>query len=322
MKQRRGWSKLHAGAHRHRKIYALSDALGCSLLEARGIVLGLWSWVTETEPDGDLSRWSSAALAAELGCPGRDILSALLSAGLVDPDSRVHGWEEHAGSWKEARRVAGLRARTSPDACTVHVQDSTAEAAYKYSTVQAPSPSPSSSCSGSDLPEGSAEGNQTTTGSQDPPGRLDATALLRAWDEICVPVGLPHAPLTLSSKLADGVRAAALPLERWRDVFVAVAESSWCLERRMTFQGLFTRTRRTEELVWVRALSGNYQDARPRAVTPRPKRPPLELGLLRLAAGDEGDGGGEEARALLGAVERGELDPTTIVEWPWQGAKR
>lgn len=101
------WSKLHGGAHRHLKVTRLAKALGCSVLEARGLVLTLWSWTVETEPDGNLSAYGTDELAVALGVSEEQI-DALVDVGLLDRSEgsmHVHEWDDYAGSWKEAERL-------------------------------------------------------------------------------------------------------------------------------------------------------------------------------------------------------------------------
>ncbi len=126
------WSKLHGGAHRHLKVLRLAKALACPILEARGVVLTLWSWTVETEPDGDLSEYTRDELAAAMGLDRRHI-DALGECGLIDfgdTHVRVHEWMDYAGSWKEAERLRDHRSKKMKRTRTVRVQyDSVHDAA-------------------------------------------------------------------------------------------------------------------------------------------------------------------------------------------------
>lgn len=122
------WSKLHGGAHRHRKVLQLEAALGCSELEARGIVLTVWSWTIESEPDGDLDGWTDDALARVWGWRGdaAGFIAALVSVGLLDREDgalRVHDWMEHAEGWKDADRKRKERQKKRRAPRPENVQD-------------------------------------------------------------------------------------------------------------------------------------------------------------------------------------------------------
>ncbi len=122
------WSKLHGGAHRHRKVLQLESRLGCSELEARGIVLTVWSWTIESEPDGDLDGWTDDALARVWGWRGdaAGFIAALVSVGLLDREDgalRVHDWMEHAEGWKDADRKRKERQKKRRAPRPENVQD-------------------------------------------------------------------------------------------------------------------------------------------------------------------------------------------------------
>lgn len=126
------WSQLHGGAHRHRKVSRLAKALSISILEARGIALTIWSWATETEPDGDLSDYAADELADAWGWPGDPdaLLSALVEVGLLDQPSKgvlgVHDWMHYAAGWREAARSRQRReAKKTNDSNTDQVATGT-----------------------------------------------------------------------------------------------------------------------------------------------------------------------------------------------------
>lgn len=109
--------RVHGGAHRHRKLLALERALGCSEMEARGLVFTVWCWTTETEPDGELTGWTAADLARVWGWAGDPelMLESLITVGLIDRDDdgmRVHEWLEYAKGWEEAERKRAQRAES------------------------------------------------------------------------------------------------------------------------------------------------------------------------------------------------------------------
>lgn len=122
------WSKLHGGAHQHRKVLQLEAALGCSELEARGLVLTLWSWTIQSEPDGVLDGWSAAALARVWGWRGDAVqmIDALVASGLLDRTDgglEVHDWMDHAEGWRDAKRKRKERQEKRRRARPENVQD-------------------------------------------------------------------------------------------------------------------------------------------------------------------------------------------------------
>jgi len=109
------WLKLEGSAANHRKTQKLARTLGVSLLEARGLLMGLWCTVVETSPDGDLVGWDAddLAVACGYGGDGLNLATALVDVHLLDlEDDRwlVHEWMDRAGSYKEAVRKQAKRA--------------------------------------------------------------------------------------------------------------------------------------------------------------------------------------------------------------------
>jgi len=119
------WSQLHSGSYRHRKVIDLARILGCSEMEARGLVMTLWSWTSETAIDGDLRGWSAYAMARAWGWSGDAdaMVSALLEVRLLDGEIgalRVHEWLEYCVHWRDAHRKALDRAEKT---ASKNVQD-------------------------------------------------------------------------------------------------------------------------------------------------------------------------------------------------------
>lgn len=126
------WSKLHGGSQRHPKVVALEAALGISELEARGLALGMWAWVIETEPSGDLSAHPPLSIARGLAWRGdpQALIDALVACKLLDRSGdtlTVHDWTEHAEGWIEAIRLRKYRdsQKKQKRTRTVRVQHST-----------------------------------------------------------------------------------------------------------------------------------------------------------------------------------------------------
>ena len=116
------WTQLRGGTYRHRKVRRLSLAIGCSDMEARGLLLSLWSWAIDAEPGGDLTGHTAEDLAYTLDWQGDAVrmLSGLLSAGILDRDTdtgrlTIHNWGEYNVGYREAERSRARRAAKTPD---------------------------------------------------------------------------------------------------------------------------------------------------------------------------------------------------------------
>jgi uncharacterized phage protein (TIGR02220 family) len=71
----------------------------------------IWAYAAINQPDGDLSRYPAQVLANLIGYTGdaTRMHQALLEAGFLDPDLRIHDWQEHNGyhvSYAERAKTA------------------------------------------------------------------------------------------------------------------------------------------------------------------------------------------------------------------------
>ena len=109
------WLKLESSARSSPKIARVARALGIPEAHARGLVCGLWCWVVEARPDGDLAGLDSVDLAYACGWGGdpEALMAALLGSGLIDSPPGcglgVHGWAERMSSYRESQRRAERR---------------------------------------------------------------------------------------------------------------------------------------------------------------------------------------------------------------------
>ena len=118
------WIELHDTLSEHRKTEALAQALGVNQAWAVGILAALWTWSIRNAPTGDLSGVSDKAIARacfwERGA-GR-LVDALTRCGWLDPDRRLHHWQDYAGRLlarraANAQRMRDYRARTESPPC-------------------------------------------------------------------------------------------------------------------------------------------------------------------------------------------------------------
>lgn len=104
--------KLSLGFYSHRKTARLRSEIGD---DAFWIPPRLWAYAARNQPDGDMSGYSAQELAFLLGCEkhATSILEALLRAGFLDADGKIHDWEEHNGYHKtyseRAKKAAEVR---------------------------------------------------------------------------------------------------------------------------------------------------------------------------------------------------------------------
>lgn len=98
--------RVMLGFWTHRKTMRLRAKLGN---DAFWIPPRLWSYAAENQPDGDFSGYVADELAMLLGYSedASSMLQALLAAGFLDADMKIHGWEEHNGY----HRVFATRAK-------------------------------------------------------------------------------------------------------------------------------------------------------------------------------------------------------------------
>lgn len=80
-------------------------ALNIHRAQAIGHLHYLWWWALDGAPDGDLSSLKPAEIAEMAEWPGEPepFVEALHECGWLDPDGRIHDWQDYAG------KITGLR---------------------------------------------------------------------------------------------------------------------------------------------------------------------------------------------------------------------
>lgn len=104
------WIQIYSNLPRHPKVTHLADALGLASAAvnpnavAAGLLVCLWTWAVQNAPDGDLSRVTARAVAE--AClwkrKPQTLVDALRESGFLDPDGRLHDWEEYEGMFLSA----------------------------------------------------------------------------------------------------------------------------------------------------------------------------------------------------------------------------
>ena len=107
------WIESHQELARHPKVGRLARTLGVSKVTAVGHLHFLWWWAVDFAQDGDLSVFTDPEIADGAGWEGdgTEFVSALIDAGWVDSERRIHDWMEYAGRLIERRKTDAERKR-------------------------------------------------------------------------------------------------------------------------------------------------------------------------------------------------------------------
>lgn len=106
------WLPVHTSLPRHMKLKRFSRLLNIKQVQAVGHLVMLWLWTLEVAPKGSLSDFTDAEIADGAGWRGRDkgsFIYALIEAGFMDCDYRIHDWEDYAGDLLDRREKERLR---------------------------------------------------------------------------------------------------------------------------------------------------------------------------------------------------------------------
>ena len=83
----------------HRRTLDLSDELAVPVVTVVGHLACLWLWALDNAPDGDVCGIKPRTLARAALWEGdpESFVASLRAAGYVDPDGRLHDWDDYAG---------------------------------------------------------------------------------------------------------------------------------------------------------------------------------------------------------------------------------
>ena len=86
--------KVFTSFYTHRKTMRARAILGD---DAFWVLPRLWAYAAENQPDGDFSGYSDQEIAMLIGYSkdATSMLQALLQAGFIDENRRIHDWAEH-----------------------------------------------------------------------------------------------------------------------------------------------------------------------------------------------------------------------------------
>lgn len=92
----------------------LKNILKIKAAHAAGHLIFLWLWAIDNAPDGDLSGLSAGDIAEISGWSGKKaevFMDALIEAGFLDPDMKIHDWYEYAGKLIDQRQIQREQSR-------------------------------------------------------------------------------------------------------------------------------------------------------------------------------------------------------------------
>ena len=108
------WLPIHTELPRHIKIKRFSKQLRINKAQAIGHLVMLWLWTLENAADGSLEGFSYDEICQGADWHGRDkgnFIFALMEAGFLDMDNRIHDWDDYAGNLLSRREKDRLRKR-------------------------------------------------------------------------------------------------------------------------------------------------------------------------------------------------------------------
>lgn len=107
------WIESNQELADHPKTRKLARLLDASIPTVVGHLHCLWWWALDYADDGDLSRFDDLDLALGARWDGDEgeFVSSLIASGFVDPDRRIHDWEDYTGKLVNRRRANAARMR-------------------------------------------------------------------------------------------------------------------------------------------------------------------------------------------------------------------
>lgn len=108
------WIKVYQTLPQNKKVMRLKNILKIKAAHAAGHLIFLWLWAIDNAPDGDLSGLSAGDIAEISGWSGKKaevFMDALIEAGFLDPDMKIHDWYEYAGKLIDQRQIQREQSR-------------------------------------------------------------------------------------------------------------------------------------------------------------------------------------------------------------------
>jgi len=173
------WIELHQTLPTNKKTIRLKNLLRIKVPQAVGHLCILWLWALDNAPDGDLSGFTADEIAEFAQWPGKspeEFLGALISAGFVDENMRIHDWQNYAGKLVEKRKSDAERKRAYRTNRTGHPLD-----------VQRTSPGHPRDGAGNSTVPNSTIHNSTVPDIESPPISPSEDAPACAGDGVVIP---------------------------------------------------------------------------------------------------------------------------------------
>jgi hypothetical protein len=108
------WLESHQDLRSHPKTARLKRRLGISLPTAIGHLHLLWWWALSYADDGDLVAFDADQIADAAGWEdgnADEFVRAMIAAGFLDEDLKIHDWWEYAGRLVVRREANAARMR-------------------------------------------------------------------------------------------------------------------------------------------------------------------------------------------------------------------
>lgn len=98
------WIQVYSNLPQHPKTSRLADELGLASAAlnpnvlAVGLLVSLWTWAIQNAYNGDLSSCSARSIAEACLWKKKPetLVNALIKTGFLDPDMKLHDWDEYA----------------------------------------------------------------------------------------------------------------------------------------------------------------------------------------------------------------------------------
>jgi len=109
------WIELHQTLPTNKKTLRMSIILKIEIPQAIGHLCMLWLWAIDNAQNGDLSGFYAEEIAQVSGWKGdgQEFFNALVKAGFVTEDKKLHDWYDYAGKLIDKRKEDADRKRTA-----------------------------------------------------------------------------------------------------------------------------------------------------------------------------------------------------------------
>lgn len=137
--------KVFTNFYTHKKTLRLKALIGEA---AFWVPPRLWAYAAQNQPDGDFSDYEAPELAEFISYTDDStvLLQALLKSGFLDPDMRIHDWDEHNGfhkSFAERAKNAAKKRWAQKKGTEMIGEETSIASSNACSILEAQKPTPS-----------------------------------------------------------------------------------------------------------------------------------------------------------------------------------